>query len=629
MGPSGFFLTFAFLAALRLSPTVFAAQYITVPWSTQHYGPDGPWQAVQITVGGTSPDILLINEDHKQLDLLPGGEWNSKILSSKACTSYKDGSCGKGGTWDPEAPPTVDVTEGWQDEAARVNSSGQGILLQATTVSSFSQWNTSLVIVEDITITNPDGSKRGPELGSLALGGPEQSQKFATDATRSTEPMLGFSFAGGAYNESKTSSFSYGLHIGSAFHNYPGSLTFGGYDKGRLIGPYTSFNGAPTLLDVTLGVVTGGSPWDFTNKTGLLLSNMSQPTTLEALPDPRQTYIHLPGKTCEAIAKYLPITFDTKLKYWLWDTTKPEYSTIVTSPSYLGFVFPPAPGASVNVTIKVPFSLLNLTLDKPITTKPTAYFPCQSYEPSSDDKPYILGRAFLQAAFLGRNWNRQISWLGQAPGPGVSKDGLGNVMLDIDNGDTDLKEVFTNNQLFTQGWSNYWTPLPEPSSTASATLSPTPPASSTTEKPDQGLSVAVKVGIALGASAVVLLAIGVYLLFMRHRRRQTMQNTHHAHVTTNHESPKTPELPSYSINELEPRYPEMQGGFTHWTYELPNQTPQLAMEDALIEMEDAMGNTQPAAKILDTWRSSMRAINNEALKLVVEAVEAPMGGSVD
>lgn len=574
MGFAGLRAVTILVTALQLIPAVNTAQYIPVPWSSKHYGPDGPWQAVQITVGGTSPEILLINEDHKQLDLLPGGEWNSKIISSKACEAFKDGTCGKGGTWDPKAPPTVAVTEGWQDEAARVNSSGQGIILQATTVSSFSQWNTSLVIIEDITITNPDGTTRGPELGSLALGGPEQSQKFATDSTRSTEPMLGFSFAGGAFNESKTSSFSYGLHIGSAFHNYVGSLTFGGYDKGRLVGPYTSFNQAPTLLDVTLGVITGGSPWDFTNKTGLLLSNTSQPTTLQALPDPRQTYIHLPGKTCEQIAKYLPITFDTKLKFWLWDTSKPEYSTIVSSPSYLGFVFPPAPGASANVTIKVPFSLLNLTLDKPIVQKPTVYFPCQSYEPSQN-KPYILGRAFLQAAFLGRNWNRQISWLGQAPGPGISKNGLGNVMLDIDNGDVDLKDVFTNEQLLAQSWNNYLTPLPEASPTAAPSSSPLSSSSTTatpgSDLPSAGISVPVKIGIGLGAAAVVLLAIGVCLMFMRHRRRAKSTKTTPTNIQV---YPKTPELPSYSINELEQRYPEMQG-INHWTYEMPNQTPQL------------------------------------------------------
>jgi hypothetical protein len=211
-----------FLQLLQTPPVAFAAQYIPVTWSSKSYGPDGPWQAVKIVVGGTRPEILLINEDHTELDLIPGGEWNSKILTSQACAAYKDGSCGAGGTWDPKASASVAATEGWVDDAAKVNSSGQGILLQATTVGSFSYWNSSLVIIKDISITNPDGTKRGPPLGSLALGGPEMSQKFATDSTRATTPMVGFSYAGGAFNKSDTKSFSYGLQMGSAFHGYPG-----------------------------------------------------------------------------------------------------------------------------------------------------------------------------------------------------------------------------------------------------------------------------------------------------------------------------------------------------------------------------------------------------------------------
>jgi hypothetical protein len=549
---------------LRIPPIALAAQYIPVPWSTQHYGPDGPWQAVKVTVGGTDPDVLLINEDHRELDLLPGGEWNSKILTSKACAPYKDSDCGMGGTWDPDFPASVAVPGDWVDEASKVNSSGQGILLQASTVSSFSYWNSSLVMIEDIVITNPDGSVRGPELGAFALGGPEQAQKFATDSTFANVPKVGFSYAGGAYNKSTTKSFSYGLHIGSAFHNYPGSLLIGGYDKGRLVGSYTAFNSAPVLLDVSISVATGGSPWEFKEKAGLLLSNTSEATTLSALPDPRQTYIHLPGKTCEEIAKYLPVTFDTKLKYWLWDTTKPDYNTIVTSPAYLGFTFPPGPGASNNVTIKVPFSLLNLTLDAPITSKPTAYFPCQSYEPSSG-RPYILGRAFLQAAFIGRNWNRQVSWLAQAPGPGPSKDGLGNLMLDIEDSDLDLRDVFTNESLFTQSWENYWTPLPEDESpTSSAT--PISIDTSNTANPDPGLSAGAKAGIGLGAAAVALLAIGVILLFLRRRRRKEKPVPYGPpHYTEEDKAPV----------ELEHPVPEMQGSRDYWTYELATPTPQL------------------------------------------------------
>jgi hypothetical protein len=560
------YLSRAFIISelLRTSTIALASQYIPVPWSSQHYGPDGPWQAVKITVGGTSPDVLLINEDHRELDLLPGGEWNSKILTSKACASYKNSTCGKGGTWDPDYPPSVAVPGDWVDEASKVNSSGQGLLLLASTVSSHSYWNTSLVMIEDITITNPDGSVQGPELGAFALGGPEQAQKFATDSTFANTPLIGFSYSGGAYNQSATDSFSYGLHIGSAFHDYPGSLLIGGYDKGRIVGSYTSFNDAPVLLDVSIGVATGGSPWDFKEKNGLLLSNTSQATKLEARPDPRQTYIHLPGKTCEEIAKHIPVTFDTKLKYWLWDTTKPEYKTIVTSPAYLGFTFPPGPGASNNVTIKVPFSLLNLTLDAPITQKPTAYFPCQSYEPSSGN-PYILGRAFLQAAFIGRNWNRQVSWLAQAPGPGPSKDGLGNLMLDIQDADLGLPDTFTNDSLFTQSWENYWNPLPD---TESPTSSSTPSSTnaSTSVGSSSGLSTGAKAGIGLGAAAVAFLGLGVILFFLRHRRRK--------------EKPATSAPPEYTEEakepaELEHPVPEMQGNRDYWTYELATPTPQL------------------------------------------------------
>jgi hypothetical protein len=558
------FWGFALQQLLHTLPVTFAAQYIPTTWSTQQYGPDGPWQAVKIVVGGTRPEILLINEDHKELDLLPGGEWNTKIITSKACAAYKDGTCGRGGTWDPEAPPTVVATEGWVDDAAKVNSSGQGILLQATTVGSFSYWNSSLVIIEDISITNPDGSKRGPELGALALGGPEMSQKFATDSTRATTPMVGFSYSGGAFNKSDTKSFSYGLQIGSAFHGYTGSLIFGGYDKGRLIGPYTAFNKVPLLLDVSIGVATGGSPWDFKEKKELLLSNTSQVTTLSALPDPRQTYIHLPGKTCEEIAKHIPVKFDSTLKYWLWDTESSMYKTIISSPAYLGFTFPPAPGASSNVTIKVPFSLLNLTLDKPITKKPTAYFPCQSYEPPSGSS-YILGRAFLQAAFIGRNWNRQISWLSQAPGPGVSKNGLGNVMLDIEDKDLDLPDVFTNQSLFTQSWANYWTPLPDPKS-SNTPASPNPSTSTTPPSSSPGLSIPTKVGIGLGSAAVLLLAIGVLLLFLRHRRRKNTPPP-----IEYYDEKMVPSV----IGELEHPAVEMQPNAHDWTYELATPTPQL------------------------------------------------------
>ncbi|KAH9869025.1 hypothetical protein J1614_008102 [Plenodomus biglobosus] len=392
------------------------------------------------------------------------------------------------------------------------------------------------------------------------------AQKFATDETFATTPMIGFSYAGGSYNKSNTRSFSYGLQIGSAYHGYTGSLIIGGYDKGRLIGPYTAFNKAPTLLDISIGVATGGSPFDFKEKHGILLSNTSQPTTLFALPDPRQTYLHLPGKTCEEIAKYLPIKYDATLKYWLWDIRSRDYTAIISSPAYLGFTFPPASGAMENVTIKVPFSLLNLTLDVPIAKSPTSYFPCQGYNPS-EGSPYILGRAFLRAAFIGRNWNRQISWLGQAPGPGVSRDGLGNVMLDIEDTDMELTNIFTNASLFTQSWANYWTPLPDPEGTQTSGL-PRPSTTSNVDSTTTSLSTGAKAGIGLGAVVVALLAVGVVLLFLR-RQRNNRGYTGPPEESRYVSEDKPP------IAELEHPTSEMQGSTDHCTYELATPTPQL------------------------------------------------------
>jgi hypothetical protein len=551
-------------------PLVQAAQYIPVPWSDKTYGPDGPWQAVKVTVGGTSEQILMISEEHQELDLMPGGDWNSKILTSAACEPYTDGTCGIGGTWDPEATTVVQQTGDWTDEASRISAPEQRVLTLGTTVSSFTQWNSSLVMIENVTVTAPDGRVRGPELGTLSLGGDEAAQKFATDQQFNAQPILGFSFPGAAYNKSQIKSFSYGLQIGAAAFGYSGSLIFGGYDKARLIGPYTSYSNDLSLLDISIGVETGGTPFDFEEKKGLLLSNTSQSTTLSVLPDPRAAYLNLPGKTCEEIAKHIPITFDTTTKYWLWNTKDKNYKTIVTSPAYLGFTFPPTPGSSANVTIKVPFSLLNLTLDAPITKVPTAYFPCQDYAP--DDNVYILGRSFLQAAFLGRNWNRKVSWLAQAPGPGVTKNGLagGQLGMDIEDADLDLKDIFDNSTLFGQTWAPYWTPLPKaqvsspsPSSTASSSSSSVPASPA-----PAGLSMGAKIGIGLGAAAVFFLAIGVLVLYLRHRWQKQAAATYVPPLLNEGK----PDAGQY---ELEQPPMEMHGGKTNWTYELPTRTPEL------------------------------------------------------
>jgi len=212
----------------------------------------------------------------------------------------------------------------------------------------------------------------------------------------------------------------------------------------------------------------------------------------------------------------------------------------------------------------VPFSLLNLTLDTPIGKTSTPYFPCQSYNPS-DGNPYILGRASLQAAFIGRNWNRQISWLGQAPGPGVLKNGLGNVMLDIEETNLGLPDIFTNSRLFIQGWERCWTLLPDPEGSAVSST----PKSSTTDatKVQTSLSTGVKAGIGIGVTAVILLAVGIFCLFLRHQHRKGPNDLppEFQHV---HECKRQTAALEHTVNKI-------PGPQDCYTYELATPTPQL------------------------------------------------------
>ncbi|KAL2014345.1 hypothetical protein VTN00DRAFT_1870 [Thermoascus crustaceus] len=50
-------------------------------WSTKDYGPDGPWQAVEVSVGSPPQTIALY----------PGGTWSSVVLTTATCQN-KSGS---------------------------------------------------------------------------------------------------------------------------------------------------------------------------------------------------------------------------------------------------------------------------------------------------------------------------------------------------------------------------------------------------------------------------------------------------------------------------------------------------------------------------------------------------------
>ena len=135
----------------------------------------------------------------------------------------------------------------------------------------------------------------------------------------------------------------------------------------------------------------------------------------------------------------------------------------------------------------------------------------------SSDGSGILGRAFLQAAFWGRNWNNHVSWLAQAPGPGTSKSGLGQQLMDIEDSDTTL-DFYTGEQYLQESWKDYWSPLP--GSTNDNTNNNNGGSGGGGNNNSSGLSTGAQAGIGVGVGVAGVALIGALIFFCLRRRKQ-------------------------------------------------------------------------------------------------------------
>lgn len=513
-----------------------AANTYQMVWSGQSYGPDGPWQAVEVRIGSNN---ALVN-------LYPGGTWGSHILTPDICSNSSLGSvcyAETAGLYDPKLSDTSNFGEVSISPAVDYTDGALQIFGDAPE-TGIDNWNISngnsamfpvginMAIHTSSWATLPDGSTYPLTVGSLALGAPgtvNQTFGFGDGIPAFNATLLPGYLSTEAPSNKILSSNSYGLHIGSVNPPVAPSLYFGGFDQNRVLGTVSTQQGEPDsagsidLLDIGLSVNSGASPWSFNSLDGLLASgNSSMKSQLPVSINSLAPYLHLPKSTCDAIASKLPVTYQSKYGLYFWNTDDPQYQKIVSSPSCLGFTFRESE-SSKNFTINVPFSLLNLTLTAPLTDSPTSYFPCKA----ETQTHYQLGRAFLQAAFVGVNWNgfngSAAWWLAQAPGPTTPTQlqiqAIGNTDTSISASQVDWAST----------WADTWTPL----SDAAAQTSTTSSASSTNTGSNasnsavnnavsSGLSTGAKAGIGVACGIVGLaLIIGAIMFFVRRRSNTT------------------------------------------------------------------------------------------------------------
>ena len=550
------FLFPLFAVLLDLLFKVSNATPLVIPWNTTHsYGPDGPWPVVTVQIGSST---ALDNQPLSTVDLYPGGIWESMIIRRSFCND--DGTVFGDGSWpclaDEAGWYTVadsrTVIQGFTDEvgliwqwssnmAENLHGRAENVLdtMRIPTLSgTFVIPNSTISAVQAWQIGLPDGTSYPVQVGTLSLGGSGKGdQTFGANATGQTVP-------GYAYAQGVLASNSWGLHYGSASLNQEGSLVFGGYDQTRVLGDVGAFDLAagstmlPNLLDIQIGVENGTSPFSEGSYTGLLKLNSSFKGVQPAVINPIVPYLFMSRETCDAVAENLPLVLNPQIGLYLWKTEDPQYERILKSPAYLAFVFRKA--GSGNLTIKVSFQLLNLTLEAPIVNKTQQYFPCRPFHALDNSGAYFLGKAFLQAAFVGMNWQQGKFFLAQAPGPGV---GASNVKSISPN---DLTISSNPIEDFAVTWAREWKSPSDNNNdrnttTSSTTIAPEGKGNSDTDNSKtfttistsatngqnstsgSGMSSGTKAGIAIGAAVGALAVAGAVLLSCWRRGRLPVQ----------------------------------------------------------------------------------------------------------
>ncbi|KAI1504538.1 aspartic peptidase domain-containing protein [Biscogniauxia marginata] len=498
------------LAALALVDA--APEPVAAEWSDQVFGPDGPWHAVQVTVG-----------NDQRISLYPGREFQSFLLTSNYCSHNSSTACyatqaglyndaqaevdNTGSTGSIQFEPGPDYMLGLDMDGANAVSWVDYMDVGQKTIP-----NVSLALLEESYVVYPDGTWYPQTVGCLGLGAPSTiNQSFSTLMGPAINASL---IPGYLWEHDQIPSNSFGMHIGSANPSMPGSLYFGGYDQNRIVGDIITesddYTKAIALKDISINVIDGSSPWEFESKGGLLAANNGSIGSggLQVSVDGCSPYLTLPKSTCDAITATLPVTYDNNLGLYIWNTDNEKYSQIVNSASALVFTFLGGSNTQ-NVNISVPFRHLNLTLTAPLVNTEQQYFPCYT----GPSRQYALGRAFLQDAFVGANWGTKTWWLAQAPGPNVPASSV----VEIANDDTEIKASAND---WKESWSGSWKALtPEEANSSAAVNAP----GADSEGQRSGLSTGAQAGIGVGvgiAGVALIGAIGFFFL----RRRKASKN---------------------------------------------------------------------------------------------------------
>ena len=176
--------------------------------------------------------------------------------------------------------------------------------------------------------------------------------------------------------------------------NAPGSLVLGGYDLGASDGPGISI---PNVANLALTV----------NTRSIVLSNTLQGTVsvthdLFSLPmalDSTVSQLWLPEVVCDELETSLGLTYDASTELYVVNST--AHAKLIELAPTIAFTLAADSTSNDTITIVLPYAAFDLKIGPPTYNMTINYFPLRRAEKRS-----VLGRAFLQEAYLVVDWDR-------------------------------------------------------------------------------------------------------------------------------------------------------------------------------------------------------------------------------
>ncbi|KAH7417566.1 aspartic peptidase domain-containing protein [Cadophora sp. MPI-SDFR-AT-0126] len=373
---------------------------LIVPPSQLWDGNDGPWSSFFIRVGSPPQTVrvLLSTASNQPLVVLPEGcsfDDPSDCANSRGGLFQRNSSS----TWTQN-----NVTTGGVFALSLGNNTGlSGDATYGTDTIALGYVGSGAPALDNQNvgcITTKDIS-----MGFFGVN------PAATNFSASSNPVQ--SYMANLKSQKQIPSLSYGYTAGNKyrFNTVLASLTLGGYDASLIIPNDLTFrfNGeSNSELTVNVNAITISS-----QEGGVKGLNSA---AFQAVIDSTIPYLYLPTEVCRQFEDAFSLTYDYDSGLYFVDDAL--HTKLIQQAANVTFTLKNSTSA-MDVDIVLPYAAFDLVAEWPLVQNTTRYFPLKR---AANDSQTILGRAFLQEAYLIADYERsnfsihQMKWDPNAKG---------------------------------------------------------------------------------------------------------------------------------------------------------------------------------------------------------------------